>query len=378
MDNVTHTLVGLTLARTRLGRAGRGTTMALVLASNAPDIDIVTTAGGASSYLHWHRGPTHGPLGIICLGLATAAIVWFSREKFDKNTAAPRASFVQLALICMLGVFVHILMDLPTSYGTRPLSPFSWHWYAEDWLPIVDIYLLAVLAAGLFFGRGSELARRQNVAIVFTLMLFDYGLRGVAHHEAITLAPRVFGPTLPAACVGAPSPYAPLESWPRPAAISPGDTSRRCLVDLAATPDALSPFEWRLIAQTSNSYETFTINLLDKRYREPVPEHEVLYRRALRYANVWTPAVFESAQAPKTNLFLGFSRFPLARTSPSGAEGDTTVRWSDIRFSTSRPPTPVVAGARPDRGIAASAGNLFGVTDTVAPDGRVIEELFGR
>src|SRR4051794_20065708 len=50
MDNVTHTLFALTLARTPLGRAGRGTTAALVLASNAPDIDIVATIGGAASY----------------------------------------------------------------------------------------------------------------------------------------------------------------------------------------------------------------------------------------------------------------------------------------------------------------------------------------
>src|ERR1700726_742078 len=58
MDNVTHTLFALTLARTPLGRAGRGTTATLVLASNAPDLDVVATAHGARSYLTWHRGET--------------------------------------------------------------------------------------------------------------------------------------------------------------------------------------------------------------------------------------------------------------------------------------------------------------------------------
>src|SRR5215467_103326 len=75
VDNLTHTLFGLTLARTPLGRAGRGVTTALVLASNAPDVDIITTVRGGASYLQWHRGPTHGPLGIIALGLLTAALV---------------------------------------------------------------------------------------------------------------------------------------------------------------------------------------------------------------------------------------------------------------------------------------------------------------
>src|SRR5207245_2808175 len=60
LDNLTHSLFALTLSRTRLASAGRGTTAALLLASNAPDIDIVTLAGGTASYLKWHRGPTHG------------------------------------------------------------------------------------------------------------------------------------------------------------------------------------------------------------------------------------------------------------------------------------------------------------------------------
>jgi inner membrane protein len=55
LDNLTHSLFGLTLARTPLGRGGRASTIALVLASNAPDIDIVATAGGSTKYLEWHR-----------------------------------------------------------------------------------------------------------------------------------------------------------------------------------------------------------------------------------------------------------------------------------------------------------------------------------
>jgi kynurenine formamidase len=56
MDNLTHTLFAVTLARTPLGRAGRGATAALILASNAPDIDIparyITGGSGADV-----RGP---------------------------------------------------------------------------------------------------------------------------------------------------------------------------------------------------------------------------------------------------------------------------------------------------------------------------------
>src|SRR5439155_183418 len=174
----THTLFGATLARTPLGRAGRGTFAALVLASNAPDLDIVAAAGGGTTtYLEWHRGPTHGPLGVVGLGLASAGFVWLGRAALDRwrakrrgsNAARADASFTMLVSISMIGVLLHILMDLPTSYGTRLLSPFSWRWFAFDWLPIVDIYLLIALAAGLVFGELSKTSRRRLAAIVLAV-----------------------------------------------------------------------------------------------------------------------------------------------------------------------------------------------------------------
>src|ERR1700680_1069922 len=186
MDNLTHTLFAVTLARTPLGRSGRGATTALILASNAPDIDIVATAGGALKYLEWHRGPTHGPLGILGLGLVTAGLVWTGRSALDRWRVAgpPRvadAPFGTLAIVSLLCVLLHVLMALPTPYGTRVLSPFDWHWYAFDWMPIVDIYLLMALAAGLIFGWESEAAGRRNIAIVLVFMSANYGIRAAVH-----------------------------------------------------------------------------------------------------------------------------------------------------------------------------------------------------
>ena len=114
MDNVTHTLFGATLARIPLARAGRGTTAALLLASNAPDIDIVTAAGGALGYLEWHRGPTHGAPGIIGLGVMTAAIVWATCRLFGRDPAVEPVRFRRLVPVSIAGVLFHVLMDLPT------------------------------------------------------------------------------------------------------------------------------------------------------------------------------------------------------------------------------------------------------------------------
>src|SRR5262249_7695122 len=154
--------------------------------------------------------------------------------------------------VSIIGVLFHVLMDLPTSYGTRLLSPFDWHWFAFDWMPIVDVYLLFALAAGLLIGSTSQRAAPRNAAIVLALMAANYGVRGGAHRRAVLRAPRVFGPTLPSPCEPIAALPAALEYWPRPLATRSADPANRCLVETAAVPTFFSPFAWRVIARLSN------------------------------------------------------------------------------------------------------------------------------
>ena len=369
MDNLTHTLFAVTLARTPLGRAGRGTTAVLILASNAPDIDIVTTAGGASHYLTWHRGPTHGPLGIVGLGLLMAALVWVGRRILDSTRPRPdpqprNASLPMLALISGIGVLLHILMDLPTSYGTRLLSPFDWHWFSTDWMPIVDVYLLALLTAGLGFGALSADARRRNAAIVLALMSANYGIRAVAHQQALARAPRVFGPLLPKPCDGWNGEEGSLERWPHETRVLAPEPGKRCLVELIALPTFYSPFSWRVIAHLSNAYEIRDISLLDARFRHPPDASEVMWRTTMRVPNIWSPPVLAAASGPLFQRFLGFSRLPAVRVAadPAGA----MVRLTDVRFI--GPVTFDPAGPR---------YGLFTVFVRIGPDGRVLSEGLG-
>ena len=375
LDNLTHSLFAVTLGRTSLGRAGRGTTAALLIASNIPDIDIVTLAGGGVSYLKWHRGPTHGPLGVVGLGLVSAGLAWAWQRFRDRRPGArprvpdePRASFGMLAVIAMIGVLLHILMDVPTSYGTRVLSPFDWHWFAVDWLPIVDIYLLAAFAIGLFFGAGSEAARRRNAAIVLALMAANYGVRGIAHHEALVAAPRLFGALLPPPCDPAAAAGGAIDRWPQATATMNVESGRRCLVEIAAGPTFLSPFKWRVIARESNSYEIHELDLLEAApsgAAGPATDH--LRRVSLRFPDTWTPRVTQAAQTHLGQVFLGFSRFPSARafTDPTGA---TTVRWTDMRFAGG-----ILALDQPVR-----RPDPFTATVSIAADGRVDGERLGR
>src|SRR3954470_21099996 len=156
---------------------------ALVLASNAPDVDILATAGGSVKYLEWHRGMTHGPLGIAGLGVVAAALTWLGRREYDRRwpPKIPRAEhdapFGMLVAVSIVGVLLHVLMDLPTSYGTRLLSPVDWHWFAVDCMPIVDVYLWVVLVIGLL-GRPTPAQQRAKAAFVLLLMATNYGVRG--------------------------------------------------------------------------------------------------------------------------------------------------------------------------------------------------------
>ncbi|MBI3492057.1 MAG: metal-dependent hydrolase [Acidobacteria bacterium] len=368
MDNLTHTLFAVTLARTPLGRAGRGATAALVLASNAPDIDIVATASGALNYLKWHRGPTHGPVGIVGLGVVTAGLVWAGQRVNRRwSDETPDASFGMLVAISIIGVLLHVLLDLPTSYGSRILSPFDWHWFAFDWVPIVDVYLLIILMAGLVFGHKSPEARRRNATIVLTLMAANYGVRAAAHHQALALLPRVFGPTLPQRCdAGAPPPAGLLESWPRSPAPARPASGTRCLVEVAALPSFGSPFSWRIVAQFSNAYELRDVDLLDARFRGAEDDADVPWRTTLRYPNVWTPSVATAAATRTGQVFLGFSRFPAAR-SVVDAQGITTVRVTDVRF--------VAGPGLIDQPV--SRDTLFAARVRIGADGRVIEQSLG-
>jgi hypothetical protein len=265
----------------------------------------------------------------------------------------------------MTGVLCHVLMDLPTSYGTRLFSPFGWQWYSVDLMPIIDIYLLAALAACLWFGARLEW-RRRNVVLALSLMALNYGLRIGAHREALEAAPRIFGPTLPERCdsAGTQGPF--LDRWPIHGPLSGRDIGQRCLLEIAALPTFTSPFQWRLVAQLSNAYETRDIDLLDLALRSPPAAPEAPWRLVQRVPNRWTPAAHHAARSHTAQIFLGFSRFPAveSHTAPPGV----IVRWNDVRFTVAAPRTPVDA----------PRASFFTATVAVAPDGRVLEERLGR
>ena len=94
-------------------------------------------------------------------------------------------------------------------------------------------------------------------------------------------------------------------------------------------------------------------------------EAKEIWRQAVRYPNVWTQPVAVAATTRTGRVFLGFSRFPAARSfvDPTGV---ATVRWNDMRFAGG---IYSLNDRRPDP---------FAVVIRIGPEGHILSETLGR
>jgi membrane-bound metal-dependent hydrolase YbcI (DUF457 family) len=144
MDNLTHTLIGIGLARAGISqRLGRGTTMVLAVTSNLPDLDVVCLAGGPLGFL-WRRTVTHSLVGAVVLGLAAS---------FVFRRLYPNLSWISVGGLTAIGIAGHIFADLWNSYGVVLFWPFSWRRVDLDWVFIIDLVVWAILGTSFVSGR---------------------------------------------------------------------------------------------------------------------------------------------------------------------------------------------------------------------------------
>jgi inner membrane protein len=317
VDNLSHTLAGLALARAGVGRGAPGTTAALVIASNLPDADIVTSLFGTASYLEHHRGLSHSVVGapLLALGLALAL-----------SATVRESRFVTLLLCSLAGVGGHVFMDLWTSYGTRVFAPFDGSWYTWDLVFIVDPFVWALLMSAVLVEvalrrRGSPMGA-PAAAVVLGLLLTYVGARAILHAQALDEVRHVL----------------PASAAPR-----------------VALPSPFTPFVWRIVADDGAAFYTGEIDL----GRGPRP----LERRPKRAED--RTVAKARAESPSAAVFLAFARFPWLEVSDT-AEGGTAVSWRDLRFE-SVPGLGRLAQVSPPR-------ERFVARVVFGPDGRMRSE----
>src|SRR5215475_1793767 len=160
MDNLAHTLLGLSLAKTGLEKSTPLATTALVISSNLPDIDVVPQLfGGTPSYLEFHRGFTHGFLGIVVLAAGlTAALTLIDRLfRLRRDPFGRPVMTLRIFMLALMGGLGHSLMDYTNTYGVRFLEPFRGRWFYGDLIFVADPWIWLILGAPIVWltARGA-------------------------------------------------------------------------------------------------------------------------------------------------------------------------------------------------------------------------------
>ncbi len=154
MDTFTHALAGSAISdcwfRKRLGPAA---TPFALLCGALPDIDAITYFMSPEIAWTQHRGYTHAFFIQLLAApvLGTAAWLWVRRDK--RRPGGGQGEWLWWSLLALLCLFAHTLMDLITSWGTMPLLPFSNARISWDIVPIIDVFMTALLAASFVLNR---------------------------------------------------------------------------------------------------------------------------------------------------------------------------------------------------------------------------------
>lgn len=304
MFNSTHTFVGLAIARTGLDDWVPRAAATAVIASNLPDIDILSDLNSMPSYIEYHRGITHSLVGIPVLSLALAGAMYIFTRSFWKT-------FV----VALLAMATHPILDYSNTYGLRPFLPFDGTWYYGDTLfiidPIMDLILLLGLLAGEFF---KKIRWVMSFAAIMVVMLY-IGTRIHARNEA----------------------QAQLDDYT--ARVSDFEKS-------AVLPRLLDPWTWDGIVETKDSI--FKVN---------IDTTEVVTKEVARMPLLQTSKmVAQAAMAPSAATLLEFARFPVARIQ--GMQFGYRVTFLDFRFYDETSHTSFAAEVQMDQSLAVTKETL--------------------
>ena len=335
MEPVTHFLTGACLARAGFNRKAAYATLAMTLAAEAPDLDVLWSADGPVAALQHHRGITHTLIGLPFEGLVVVGAVWLvHRWRVRRAAAAPAAAAVPLGPtdeaiarpltaapvrwgllygFVLIALLSHLLLDWTNNYGLRPFFPFDRHWYAGSFVfifePVLFVVLLTALVAPALFGLiGSEVGARRPVFrgrgwAIFGLvaMVALWGWREVEHAAAVELAST--------------------------AAYGPGATGAEVL-RVTASPYPGNPYRWHTVAETPAFYQVANVDSLHSTIATD-PEQDIFYKPAV------TPAMQVAERSWLGEVYLDWSTWPLvAEVGPSAPidEAPGTPDWTEVSF----------------------------------------------
>jgi inner membrane protein len=323
MDNLTHTLTGLALARAGLKRFTPHGTLLIIVAANLPDIDMLSWLKGRLASVEIHRGYTHSLIGLPFVALlAVILTALLTRKRLPWRTAW---------LLSLVGVASHLLLDWSMSYGVRFFLPFSSTWFHLDLYALFDWVLLAVLMIAWLAPAlsklvseeiGSRRSNGQGIAIFALCFIVLYGgFRGLMHSRVMSqLDSRIYEDAL-------------------------GGTATR----MAAFPESANPLAWDAVVEGEHAFRLYSLS--------PYGSFDPVSGKLL-YKTNWNSTLERVSRDPAFRYALYFARFPYWQKTPA-APDLATVSVTDLRFG---PPE----------------GSFFKVNALLNPAGNIQQVWFGN
>lgn len=145
MDSLTHTVIGACLGEAIAGKQlGKKAMLLGILANNFPDVDMVATFWESEvTMLMLHRGITHSILCNVILTFVFAKLFQRIYLKYNMDTKRWLWLFGS-------GLFLHIVLDSFTTYGTGWFEPFSNYRVTFNTIFILDpAFTLPVLISAI-------------------------------------------------------------------------------------------------------------------------------------------------------------------------------------------------------------------------------------
>ena len=353
MDNLTHSLVGLTAAKAGLENLSPGATGLCLLAANAPDADIVVLAfGDRWSFLQHHRGITHAIVGVIALALVLPLIFYVVDLLWSRfRNQQPTVKLKGLLLASFVVSATHPLLDWTNNYGIRFLLPWNQRWFYGDLVFIVDPFMWLILGGASFLLSAKTRSGKfiwAGVAAILTslivasersnslpnplLFLLVWGLALIGLIVLfVSGAGKRWGNKIAFASFAVVLVYWSLLALAHYRAVARGveeaarmaNAQGETVARLAAMPRLANPFRWDCVFETDKATYRFEVGLLD----------HAASGRAVRYAKEAPALKATVSQQRPARTFLGFARFPVMQLEDPGCTTRTLVQLADLRYT---------------------------------------------
>ena len=222
MDPLTHGVVGAVIRKTYTGKRKR-VMEALVLSAVIPDIDYLSMLVSTESFITYHRGITHSFIALPVISALLAVVFAWG----EGRRGSLKKYFNEYWVLCSVGVFTHLLLDLMMPAGIFALDPIDPRKYSIGAMSVLDPFLLVVSLGAMLLFRKKKHARKAAVWAMVICCLYIGG-RVVLKHQALSYSRGVMDE------------YIVKDTYPLPFSIaqwwyvaSSGDGSKRVgIVDL--------------------------------------------------------------------------------------------------------------------------------------------------